>query len=209
MPRDCSGGIAASASAGARDLRGQRGHRRRQLLRPARGDLLGSQRPIDPSSTPATRSSAAGSGRRRNRPGGARGAARRFIDSQRYHPESRIFAIRIDGRPEVTNDGRSSSGNSGEDRRSGDGDEETGEEAEVRLRILDAPKGWDVSTEETGRSGGHRADRLDGPNRRDVPGGAPAQLGDEGSRGSGTPSSRSGSEPWRWGRSRSRSGSPT
>jgi signal transduction histidine kinase len=77
-------------------------------------------------------------------------AARSFIASQRYHPESRIFLIEVAGGRDVTNEKRVVEREL--ERESGEaetGDTEAGEQAGS---LIDAPAGiTDVSTEEAGR----------------------------------------------------------
>ncbi len=82
------------------------------------------------------------------------GASKRFVSSQRYHPESRIFAIAIDGRPQVTNEREIV------EREIEDGaaerDESEAESAKSEdgagRGIINTPDGrTTVSTEETGR----------------------------------------------------------
>jgi heavy metal sensor kinase len=79
-------------------------------------------------------------------PGTLEREAKRFINSQGYHPASRIFLIDVAGRREVTNQGQIvrhevERGESGEPRTEGD-----------RPTLLNAPSGYStVSTEETGR----------------------------------------------------------
>jgi two-component system, OmpR family, sensor kinase len=77
--------------------------------------------------------------------------ARRFLSSQRYHPESRIFLIQVNGGPDVTNQRlvveREVERESGESRRESAG----AESGERRASLVDAPYGFDdVSTEEAG-----------------------------------------------------------
>lgn len=81
-------------------------------------------------------------------------ASRAFVTGQRYHPESRIFAIDIEGRPEVTNQSRvvdserAEGDDSGEVESEGEG--EGGPSAQATL--LNAPAGLTtVSNEEAGR----------------------------------------------------------
>jgi two-component system OmpR family sensor kinase len=74
-------------------------------------------------------------------------AAKKWVASQRYHPESRIFVIQIKGRPDVTNQ---------QDvvEREFEAENGTGEaasEAEGTTRLLDAPSGLtNASSEEAG-----------------------------------------------------------
>jgi HAMP domain-containing protein len=85
----------------------------------------------------------------RTDPGTLEAASRRFVDGQAYHPESRIFAIQVEGGTEVTNQ-REIVENELEDE---GGDESEGEESEEGTPgLLDAPEGLaTVSTEETGK----------------------------------------------------------
>jgi signal transduction histidine kinase len=86
-------------------------------------------------------------GRDLSRPGTLERAAQGFIDSQRYHAESRIFAIEVGAERQVTSHPELVE-NEIEDELE-DEDKEDGEAAEERL--LFAPTGLtDVSTEETG-----------------------------------------------------------
>jgi heavy metal sensor kinase len=75
-------------------------------------------------------------------------AAKRFISSQRYHPESRIFLIGVKGRAEVTNQRdvveREVEAEAAEAGERGGGERES--------TLLDAPAGFtNVSTEDAGR----------------------------------------------------------
>lgn len=78
-------------------------------------------------------------------------ASRRFVGGQAYHPESRIFAIQVEGGAEVTNQREIvESELEGEGHEEGEGEGEEPEEAEPGL--LDAPEGLTtISTEETGK----------------------------------------------------------
>jgi two-component system OmpR family sensor kinase len=82
-------------------------------------------------------------------------SAREFVNGQRYHPSSRIFAIRVEGGREVTNqqaivekeleDVRGAGGDDGEE------SEDAGEEAD-EAGLLSAPEGLStVSNEEAGK----------------------------------------------------------
>jgi two-component system, OmpR family, sensor kinase len=78
-------------------------------------------------------------------------AARSFISSQRYHPESRIFLIEVAGANDVTNEKqvveREIERERGESEKGG-----AGEGGERSLSLIDAPDGFaNVSTEEAGR----------------------------------------------------------
>jgi heavy metal sensor kinase len=77
-------------------------------------------------------------------------ASRQFVTGQRYHPESRIFAIGVKGMPAVTNQRaiieKELEGRSGEQGESGEGGEGGA------LGLLDAPDGLStVSNQEAGR----------------------------------------------------------
>jgi two-component system OmpR family sensor kinase len=85
-----------------------------------------------------------------NTPAQLEAASRRFVTGQRYHPESRIFAIGVKGMPEVTNQRaiveKELEGRSGEQGESGEGGEGN------HLGLLDAPDGLStVSNHEAGQ----------------------------------------------------------
>ena len=81
-------------------------------------------------------------------------ASKRFVSSQRYHPEARIFAIAIDGSPQVTNEREivEREIEDGAAERDESENESANSEDGAGGGIIDAPDGrTTVSTEETGR----------------------------------------------------------
>ena len=77
-------------------------------------------------------------------------AARSFIASQRYHPESRIFLVEVAGGPDVTNERRVV--RTEIERETGETESRDAESGEQTASLIDAPQGiTDVSTEEAGR----------------------------------------------------------
>src|SRR4051794_5311824 len=77
-------------------------------------------------------------------------AARRFISSQRYHPESRIFVIEVSGGADITNEQQVVKREV--ERESGSDHESSGERDKGgKVSLIDAPSGFsDVDTEEAG-----------------------------------------------------------
>jgi heavy metal sensor kinase len=91
-------------------------------------------------------------------------ASRQFVVGQRYHPESRIFAIGVQGQPEVTNQRaiveRELESSQAEQGETGEGGEGT------QLGLLDAPNGLStVSNQEAGPLRVVSEPITSGPNR--------------------------------------------
>ncbi|MGZ5412153.1 MAG: sensor histidine kinase [Solirubrobacterales bacterium] len=79
-------------------------------------------------------------------------AARGFIAGQRYHPSSRIFAIRVEGGADVTNQREIVESELELEHEHGEEDGEGHQEEEDEAGLLDAPEGLTtISNEETGK----------------------------------------------------------
>jgi two-component system OmpR family sensor kinase len=75
-------------------------------------------------------------------------AAKKWVASQRYHPESRIFVIQVNGRPDVTNQQDVVE----RELEAENGTGEAASETEGTTRLLNAPSGMtNASSEEAGR----------------------------------------------------------